>query len=191
MKNVNTPDKGQDKDDLDDQNATIPKDIMSDLILEGGQGSIASPSPPETPTISYITDKLEGATVSGPEPDKTEITIESLEVPEDMMSSFFWLEDKFHVWAKSDFGGSLVGFFTRVKMQVGRWSPVTGRRTDFSGWLKVLARIVSCSQVIILRRCPWLEGEDCQTILKKSRSEFGLLRLHYYTHILYMMNAVS
>lgn len=97
-------------------NMTTPRNVA--INLTGGQVPTGPPTPPMTPDIPSMTNNLENMALSKLAPDKTGVTTELTEVPEHLMTSFFWLQDKFEVWAKSDFGGSLVGFFTRVKMQV-------------------------------------------------------------------------
>lgn len=108
------PDDKQDSDD-NGSNTTTPKNVALDLT--GGKVLNGPPTPSMTPTIDSINDNLEKLAWAKLTPDKSGITAEATEVPEHMLSSYFWLEDKLHVWGKSGFGGSLVGFFTRVKMQ--------------------------------------------------------------------------
>jgi hypothetical protein len=97
-------------------NTTTPKNVT--INLTGGKVLNEPPTPPLTPTIASTTNNLQDMTRTELTPEITGVTTESTEVPEHLISSFFWLQDKLEVWAKSDFGGSLVGFFTRVKMQV-------------------------------------------------------------------------
>jgi hypothetical protein len=99
-----------------DSNTPTPKNVP--INLSAGQGTTGPPTPPTTPTIDSINNTVEKLALGKLTPDKTGVTTESTEVPEHLMTSFFWLQDKLEVWAKSDFGGSLVAFFTRVKMQV-------------------------------------------------------------------------
>jgi hypothetical protein len=88
------------------------------IHLTGGKVLNEPPTPPLTPTIASTTKYLRDMTRTELISEMNGVTTESTEVPEHLISSFFWLQDKLEIWAKSDFGGSLVGFFTRVKMQV-------------------------------------------------------------------------
>jgi hypothetical protein len=105
----------QDSDD-DGSNTTTPKNVA--INLTGGKIPNEPPTPPMTPTIDSISNNLENLAWAEWTPHMTGVTAEATEVPEHMLSSYFWLEDKLHGWGKSGFGGSLVAFFTRVKMQV-------------------------------------------------------------------------
>ena len=107
----------EESDDEHGSNTTTPKNVPV-TNLPAGPVSTGPPTPPMTPTIDSINNNLEKLALGKLTPDKTGVTTESTEVPEHLMTSFFWLQDKLEVWAKSDFGGSLVAFFMRVKMQV-------------------------------------------------------------------------
>jgi hypothetical protein len=109
------PTNRQNNDDNDSKTPT-PKNVP--INLPAGPITNAPPTPPMTPTIDSINNNLEKLAWAKLTPDKSGVTAEAVEVPEHMLSSYFWLEDKLHGWGKSGFGGSLVGFFTRVKMQV-------------------------------------------------------------------------
>jgi hypothetical protein len=100
-----------------DSKTPTPKNVP--INLPAGPITNGPPTPPMTPTIDSINKNLEKLAWANLTPDKTGVTTESTEVPEHLITSFFWLQDKLEVWGKSDFGGSLVAFFTRVKMQVG------------------------------------------------------------------------
>jgi hypothetical protein len=101
--------------DENDSKTSTPKNVPPNL--PAGPVTNAPPTPPMTPTIDSINNNLEKLAWAKLTPDKSGVTAEAVEVPEHMLSSYFWLEDKLHGWGKSGFGGSLVGFFTRVKMQ--------------------------------------------------------------------------
>jgi hypothetical protein len=108
------PNDKQDSD-YNGSNTTTPKNVAIDLT--GGKVLNGPPTPSMTPTIDSISNNLEKLAWAKLSPDRSGVTAEAGEVPEHMLSSYFWLEDKLHGWGKSGFGGSLVGFFTRVKMQ--------------------------------------------------------------------------
>jgi hypothetical protein len=115
MEEIIYPNGKQDSND-NGSNTTTPKNVA--INLTGGKALNGLPTPPITPAIDSIGNNFENLAWTGLTPDKTGVTAEAEEVPEHMLSSYFWLEDKLHGWGKSGFGGSLVGFFTRVKMQV-------------------------------------------------------------------------
>jgi hypothetical protein len=100
-------------------NTTTPKN--KNISLTGAKVLNGPPTPPMTPTIASNTNNVQGIPCTELTPNQTGDATEAMEVPEHLMTSFFWLQDKLEVWVKSDFGGSLVGFFTRVKMQVNRY----------------------------------------------------------------------
>jgi len=99
-----------------DSNTPTPKNLPINLPAE--QVTTGLPTPLMTPIFDSINNNLENLAWAKLAPDETGVTTEATEVPEHMLSSYFWLEHKLHGWGKSGFGGSLVGFFTRVKMQV-------------------------------------------------------------------------
>ena len=109
------PNNSKDNDD-NSSHVTTPKNVAKDLtgetVLSG------PPTPMMTPPIDSVNTNLEDLAWAKLTHDKSGVTTESAEVPNDLMTSFFWLQDQLEVWSKSDFGGSLVGFFMRVKMQV-------------------------------------------------------------------------
>jgi hypothetical protein len=90
----------QDEHDSNDLDAATPK--IGPVALDGAV-PIAPPIPPKTPSINSVTDNLEN--MAGPKTtsNKSGVIFESMEVPEHLMSSFFWLEDKFHIWERSGF----------------------------------------------------------------------------------------
>jgi hypothetical protein len=100
----------------DPEEGTISSKIPPGMSLQ--QQPTGQLTPPLSPNIVSVTASLKDMGWQALEPEKTGPSSEMLEVPENLMDAFFWLEDKLHLWARSDFGGSLVGFFTRVRMQV-------------------------------------------------------------------------
>jgi hypothetical protein len=117
-KSVVSPDASHNNTYVQDEpeEGTISSEIASSmLLLQQPTGQL---TPPLSPNIVSVTASLKDMGWQTPEPEKTGPASEILEVPENLMDAFFWLEDKLRLWGRSDFGGSLVGFFTRVRMQV-------------------------------------------------------------------------
>ena len=111
------PNNKQNDDDTGSQ-VTTPKNVA--INLTGGEVLNGPLTPRMTPPIDSVNTNLEDLAWAKLTHDKSGVTTESAEVPNDLMTSFFWLQDNLEVWSKSDFGGSLVGFFMRVKMQVSQ-----------------------------------------------------------------------
>jgi hypothetical protein len=98
-----------------DSKTPTPKNVP--INLPAGPVTNGPPTPPMTPTIDTVDNNLEKLAWAKLTPEKSGVTAEAAEVPEHMLSSYFWLEDKLHGWGKSGFGGSFAGFFTRVKWE--------------------------------------------------------------------------
>jgi len=101
------------------QHGGTPKSV--DKLLSEAQhtGQI---TPTTTSSVTSLAKSLDNLACQAEILDKTVALAEVIEVPEHLMGAFFWLEDKLNHWGRSDFGGSLVGFFTRVRMQVSLYS---------------------------------------------------------------------
>lgn len=109
--------KDQDEDHQNARNA-ICRTTSPEMNNNSDQELLASTNASQTTDIASIIRDIENTAYPEAVPDRPGKTNKAIEVPEEMMDAFSWLEDKFHQWGKSDFGGSLAGFFTRVKMQV-------------------------------------------------------------------------
>jgi len=119
---VASPDPLHDETHIQDdpKDGTITSTVAPGMML---QPHVAGRlTPPMSPNIVSVTASLKDMAWQALTPEQTGPASEVLEVPEHLMDAFFWLEDKLNHWGQSDFGGSLVGFFTRVRMQVSLYS---------------------------------------------------------------------